>query len=115
MLKALCNKLHHLKHGQEGFALALTLLIWPLIWLMVAGVYVTGETIRQKIILQTAVDAAASAGAAVQADTLGRIDTLNRALDIHSGKQDGNGSYRPQLGKPQPANHEQCFCPAAGA
>ena len=80
MLKALCNKLHHLKHGQEGFALALTLLIWPLIWLMVAGVYVTGETIRQKIILQNAVDAAASAGAAVQADTLGRIDTLNRAL-----------------------------------
>ena len=47
---------------------------------MVAGVYVTGETIRQKIILQNAVDAAAAAGAAVQADTLGRIDTLNRAL-----------------------------------
>ncbi len=60
--------------------MALTLVVWPVMLLMVSGVYVTGESVRQKIILQNAADAAASAGAVVQADTLSRIAVLNRMM-----------------------------------
>jgi len=79
-LKVLQNKIHTLIHGEDGFALALTIALWPALVLMVSGVYVTGESIRQRIILQNAADAAAYAGALVQADSMSRIAVLNKML-----------------------------------
>ncbi len=80
MIRILNQKLKHLGTDNEGFAMALTLVVWPVLFLMVCGVFVTGESIRQKIILQNATDAAVRAGALVHADTLSRIAVLNRMM-----------------------------------
>ena len=80
MLQVLKNKFKALALHDEGFAIAMTILVWPLMLLTVSGIFVTGETIRQKMILQNAADAAAHAGAMVQADTLSRIAVINRMM-----------------------------------
>ena len=80
MLNVLNDKLRKLFSNEEGFAIAMTIIVWPLMLLTVSGLFVTGETVRQKIALQNAADAAAHAGAQIQADTLSRIAVINRMM-----------------------------------
>ena len=80
MLTVLNNKLKALFRNEEGFAIAVTILVWPLMLLAVSGIFVTGESIRRKMVLQNAADAAVHAGAMVQADTLSRIAVINRMM-----------------------------------
>ena len=79
-LNILNEKFRKLGSGSEGFAMGLTLLIWPLMLIMVSGVFVTGESVLRKVQLQNAVDASAYAGAQVQADTLSRMAMINRMM-----------------------------------
>ena len=79
-LNILNEKFRKLGSGSEGFAMGLTLLVWPLMLIMVSGVFVTGESVLRKVQLQNAVDASAYAGAQVQADTLSRIAMINRMM-----------------------------------
>ena len=80
MLNVILNKFKNLGRGDDGFAIATTILVWPLMLLAVSGIFVTGETLRSKLILQNAADAAAHAGAMAQADTLSRIAVINRMM-----------------------------------
>lgn len=80
MLNVLNNKLKNLLRDDEGFAIAMTIIVWPLMLITVSGIFVTGETIRKKMILQNAADAAAHAGAMIQADTLSRAAVINRVM-----------------------------------
>ncbi|MCQ2380139.1 MAG: pilus assembly protein TadG-related protein [Victivallaceae bacterium] len=66
--------------GEDGAVLALTLAFVMPIYILVIGIYGVGETIRAKIELQNAADAAAYSGAVVQADYLSRIATINKAM-----------------------------------
>jgi hypothetical protein len=49
-------------------------------WVVCCGVYTVGESVRRKIQIQNAADAAAYSAAVVQADTISRIATINRAM-----------------------------------
>ena len=80
MLNVLYTKLQKLLRNEEGFAIAMTIIVWPVMLITVSGIFVTGETIRRKMILQNAADAAAHAGAQLQADTLSRAAVINRMM-----------------------------------
>ncbi len=80
MIQVFNKKMKHLLRGEEGFAMALTLIVYPVLLIMVGGVFVYGEIARQKIHFQNAADAASYAGAVVQADTLSRIAVLNKVM-----------------------------------
>ncbi len=80
MIQVFNKKMKHLLRGDEGFAMALTLIVYPVLFIMVGGVFVYGEIARQKIHFQNAADAASYAGAVVQADTLSRIAVLNKVM-----------------------------------
>ncbi len=80
MIQVFNEKMKHLLRGDEGFAMALTLIVYPVLLIMVGGVFVYGEIARQKIHFQNAADAASYAGAVVQADTLSRIAVLNKVM-----------------------------------
>ncbi len=73
----LCAKLYRDEHGA---VLAVTMLCMLLLFLMSMAVYAIGETIRQRIELQNAADAAAYSGAVAQADVLSRIAVINQAM-----------------------------------
>ena len=64
----------------SGVALVLTLCTFMFMFLLCCGVYAIGDTVRQKIELQNAADAAAYSAAVIQADTISRIATINRAM-----------------------------------
>ena len=80
VFKAARGSAARLAREESGVALMLTLGAFLFLFVVCCGVYATGETIRQKVELQNAVDAAAYSAAEVQADGLSRIATLNRAL-----------------------------------
>lgn len=65
---------------ESGVALAVTILMFSLLFLSFASVYAIGTATREKIHLQNAADAAAYSAAVVQADTLSRLATINRAM-----------------------------------
>ena len=69
-----------LGRDEGGVALMLTLSVFLLLYVACAGVYSIGETVRQKIELQNACDNAAYSAAVAQADGLGRMAMVNRAL-----------------------------------
>lgn len=75
-------RLAFLRLGREenGVALMLTLSVFLILYVLCAGVYSVGETVRQKIELQNACDSAAYSAAVTQADGLGRMAMINRAL-----------------------------------
>lgn len=79
-LHILNEKCRRLFTGTEGFAMGLTLLVWPVMLIMVSGVFVTGESVLRKMQLQNAVDLASYAGAQAQADTLSRMAVINRMM-----------------------------------
>lgn len=80
MRRILRDKLIELVRGDEGVAFVVTLGVFFFMYLVIAGVYAVGTSVRERIHLQNACDAAAYSAAVVQADTLSRIATLNRAM-----------------------------------
>jgi len=75
---------HHfllrLYRDESGVVLAFTVIVFLALFVMVGAVYAVGETVRQRIELQNAADAAAYSAAVVQADAISRIAALNRAM-----------------------------------
>lgn len=73
-------KCRELVWGERGSALALTLAFLLPVYLFAIAIYGVSETVRRKIELQNAADAAAYSAATVQADYLSRIAVLNKAV-----------------------------------
>lgn len=80
MKSVLKRKLKHLFCGDDGAALVITLGVFFFMYIFCAGVYAIGMAVKERIQLQNACDAAAYSAAVVQADTISRIATLNRAM-----------------------------------
>ena len=80
MLRVLKDKLFRLGHDEDGAALVITLAMFFLMYLGCMGVYAISMAVKERIHLQNAADAAAYSAAVVQADTLSRIATINRAM-----------------------------------
>ena len=80
MTRVLRQRLQKLVHGDDGAALVVTLALFMMMYIACAGVFAIGQTVKEKVILQNAADAAAYSAAVVQADTLSRIATINRAM-----------------------------------
>lgn len=80
MLEILRSELRRLRREESGVALMLTLSVFLLLYVVCAGVYAIGETVRQKIELQNACDSAAYSAAVAQADGLSRMAMINRAM-----------------------------------
>ena len=80
MLGVLRSKLIGLGRDEDGAALVITLAIFFLMYLGCMGVYAISMAVKERIHLQNAADAAAYSAAVVQADTLSRIATINRAM-----------------------------------
>lgn len=74
------SKLIGLGRDEDGAALVITLAIFFLMYLGCMGVYAISMAVKERIHLQNAADAAAYSAAVVQADTLSRIATINRAM-----------------------------------
>lgn len=80
MLSILKSEIARLRQEESGVALMMTLSIFMLLFVLCAGVYSIGETVRQKVELQNACDSAAYSAALVQADGLSRMAMVNRAM-----------------------------------
>ena len=80
MMEVLRQKLKTLAKGEDGVALVVTLAFFMLMYVSCAGVFAIGHAVKEKVIVQNAVDAAAYSAAVVQADCLSRIATINRAM-----------------------------------
>ena len=80
ILRAFKDKFIRLAREEDGVALVVTLAVFFFIYLICMGVYAVGTNVRERIHLQNACDAAAYSAAVVQADTLSRIATINRAM-----------------------------------
>ena len=74
------DKMIGLGRDEDGAALVITLAIFFLMYLGCMGVYAVSMAVKERIHLQNAADAAAYSAAVVQADTLSRIATINRAM-----------------------------------
>lgn len=74
------KEVRRVRRDESGIALMMTLSVFLLLYVVCAGVYSIGETVRQKIEIQNACDSAAYSAALVQADGLGRMAMVNRAL-----------------------------------
>ena len=80
MLRILRDKFVRLGRDDDGMAMVVTLAVFMFMWLVCMGVYAIGTAVKTRIHLQNACDAAAYSAAVVQADTLSRIATINRAM-----------------------------------
>lgn len=80
MLRILRDRFLRLGRDDDGVALVTTLAVFMFMYLVCIGVYAIGTAVKTRIHLQNACDAAAYSAAVVQADTLSRIATLNRAM-----------------------------------
>jgi hypothetical protein len=80
MLCVLKNRCLSLAGDESGVAFAFAVTVSLIVFLFGAAVYACGETVRERIELQNAADAAAYSGALVQADTLSRIAVINKAM-----------------------------------
>ncbi len=80
MLCVLKNKFIRLGRDEDGVAFVTTLAVFMFMYLVCIGVYAMGTAVKTRIHLQNACDAAAYSAAVVQADTLSRIATINRAM-----------------------------------
>ncbi len=74
------NRLRHLARGEEGVALVVTMAVFMMLYVSCAAVFTIGQSVKERVILQNAADAAAYSAAVVQADTLSRIAVLNREM-----------------------------------
>ena len=80
LFAVLRDKMFRLGRDEDGAALVVTLAIFFLMYLGCMGVYAISMAVKDRIHLQNACDAAAYSAAVVQADTLSRIATINRAM-----------------------------------
>lgn len=80
LLNYCVRKIASLRSDNDGFVVMFTLSIFLLLFVFCSSIYAVGETIRQKVRLQNACDAAAYSAAVVQADGLSRMATVNQAL-----------------------------------
>ena len=80
MLNQAKIKLKSLIFDDSGIAMAYTIMVFLLFFMLCVSAYAMSTNIRQKMDLQYACDAAAYSGAVVQADMLSRLAVLNRAL-----------------------------------
>ena len=80
MLKALNNTASRLWKDESGVVLAFTIIVFLTLFVMACSVYAVGETVRLRVEVQNAADAAAYSGAIVQADCNSRVAALNRAM-----------------------------------
>ena len=80
MTAVLKQKMMDLMRDESGVAFAFTVTVSLIIFLFGFAIYACGETVRQRIELQNAADAAAYSGALVQADTISRVAVINKAM-----------------------------------
>lgn len=80
MMRILIDKMKRLGRDEGGAVLMVTLALFLFMYLSGAGVFAIGKVVKDRIHLQNATDAAAYSAAVVQADTLSRIATINRAM-----------------------------------
>jgi hypothetical protein len=80
ILKAARQSLIRLGRDESGAAFLVTLALFMFMFLLCSGVYSIGDMVRQRIELQNAADAAAYSAAVIQADTISRVATINRAM-----------------------------------
>ncbi len=80
MLKALNKEAARLWKDESGVVLAFTVIVFLALFVMACSVYAVGETVRLRVEVQNAADAAAYSGAIVQADCNSRVAALNRAM-----------------------------------
>ena len=80
MIGVLVRKLTGLGRDENGAVLMVTLALFLFMYLSGAGVFAIGKVVKDRVHLQNACDAAAYSAAVVQADTLSRIATINRAM-----------------------------------
>ena len=80
MLREARREFARLGRDESGVALMLTLGVILVLYVLCAGVYSIGETVRQKIELQNICDSAAYSAALTQADGLSRMAMVNRAM-----------------------------------
>ena len=80
MTAVLKQKMMELGRDESGVAFAFTVTVSLIIFLFGFAIYACGETVRQRIELQNAADAAAYSGALVQADTISRVAVINKAM-----------------------------------
>ena len=80
MATILKQKMTELGRDESGVAFAFTVTVSLIIFLFGFAIYACGETVRQRIELQNAADAAAYSGALVQADTISRVAVINKAM-----------------------------------
>ena len=65
---------------ESGVVLAITVIVFLTLFMMACSVFTIGESIRQRVELQNAADAAAYSAAIVQADCNSRVAAVNRAM-----------------------------------
>ncbi len=75
-----CQRCRDAVSDSSGAALIVTLGVYLFLFILSASVYTIGESIHQRIQLQTACDAASYSAAVVQADALSRMAVVNRAM-----------------------------------
>jgi Na+-transporting methylmalonyl-CoA/oxaloacetate decarboxylase gamma subunit len=80
MLNAANRTVIRLWKDESGVVFALTVIVFLTLFMMGLGVYAIGETVRQRVELQNAADAAAYSAAITQADGLSRVAAINRAM-----------------------------------
>jgi len=80
ILKAAGKAFVRLGRDESGAAFLVTLALFMFMFLLCSGVYSIGDIVRQRIELQNASDAAAYSAAVIQADTISRVATINRAM-----------------------------------
>lgn len=80
MHQILKQRIADLNDEESGVVLVTTITVFLFLFLMLASVAVVGDTVRQRIMLQGAVDRAAYSGAAAQSEIISRVAVLNRAL-----------------------------------
>ncbi len=80
MLRAANRAALRLWKDESGVVLAVTVIVFLSLFMMASAIFAGGETIRQRIELQNAADAAAYSAAIVQADCNSRLAAINRAM-----------------------------------
>lgn len=80
MIRRLNNTARRLWKDESGVVLAFTIIMFLTLFVMALSIFAVGETIRERVEVQNAADAAAYSAAIVQADCNSRIAALNRAM-----------------------------------
>lgn len=80
ILHYICSEALRLKREDQGVIMAISLAVWMFLFVLICGVYTLGTTIQEREALQHASDAAAISAATIQADSLSRMATINKAM-----------------------------------